>query len=445
MKVGNRGPVAALGLLAACLLWSSRLAAQERTVTLEEAIALALQAQPAIVQAEGDLAVAHAGRREAWGNLLLPNVNASSGISQGSNNKIDATTGQIRNLPPLVSYNTGLNASLTIFDGFSRWSQTRAARATASSADAALTNQRFQIILQTKQAYFNAVAASELVRVTQTQVARSEQQLRISKDKLAAGSAIRSDTLRSTVDLGNARLALLNAQAQLATAEANLARLTGIDTNVHAGEAPSMPDVSTLDTTALRQEIVNASPAVQVAEAQARTAGSQVSVTRSQYMPTVTASYRRSWAGTRDSVSFTPGAIGVWPSLTNTWSFNLGLSWPIFNGFTRETNMTRALASRDAAEARAADARRQANANFTQQLAGLEAASQQFVIAQASRAAADEDLRVQQERYRLGAATIVDVLTSQVSLGQAEVALVQARLNLLVAKAQIEALLGREL
>jgi len=443
--IGKRGGIAALGLMAACLLGSRDLVAQERTVTLEEAITLALQAQPAIVQAEGDLAVAHAGQREAWGNLLLPNVNASSGISQGSNNKIDATTGQIRNLPPLVSYNTGLNASLTIFDGLSRWSQTRAARATASSADAALTNQRFQIILQTKQAYFNAVAALELVKVTQTQVARSEQQLRISKDKLAAGSAIRSDTLRSTVDLGNARLALLNAQAQLATAEANLARLIGTDETVHAGEAPSIPDVSALDTTALRQEIVNVSPAVQAAEAQARAAGSQVSVTRSQYMPTVTASYRRSWAGTRDSVSFTPAAIGIWPSLTNTWSFNLGLSWPIFNGFTRETNMTRALASRDAAEARAADARRQANANFTQQLAGLEAASQQFTIAQASRAAADEDLRVQQERYRLGAATIVDVLTSQVSLGQAEVALVQARLNVLVAKAQIEALLGREL
>ena len=445
MTIDNRGGIVALGLMLAWMVWSPGLAAQERTVTLEEAVKLALQAQPAVIQAEGDLDVAHASQREAWGNMLLPTVNASSGISQGSNNKVDATTGQIRNLPPLVSYNAGLNASLTVFDGFSRWSQTRAAGATAASANAALTNQRFQVILQTKQAFFNAVAAAELVKVTQTQVQRSEQQLRISKDKLAAGSAIRSDTLRSTVDLGNARLALLNAQAGLATAEATLARMIGEDGNAHASGAPAMPDISTLDTTTLRQEIVNASPAVQAADAQARAAGSQVTVTRSQYMPTVTASYRRSWAGTRDSVSFTPAAIGIWPSLTNTWNFSLGLSWPIFNGFTRETNMARSTAARDAAEARAADARRQANANFTQQLAALEAAAQQLTIAQASRPAADENLRVQQERYPPGAATIVDVLTSQVSLGQAEVALVQARLNVLVAKAQIEALLGREL
>ncbi len=62
-----------------------------------------------------------------------------------------------------------------------------------------------------------------------------------------------------------------------------------------------------------------------------------------------------------------------------------------------------------------------------------------------SRAAAEEDLRVQQERYRLGAATIVEVLTSQVSLDQAGVDMVQARLDYLVARAQLEALVGREL
>ena len=162
-------------------------------------------------------------------------------------------------------------------------------------------------------------------------------------------------------------------------------------------------------------------------------------------MPTVTATYSRSWAGNRDSVSLSPVAFTTWPALRNTWSLRFGLSWPLFNGFSRETAMSRSLASRNAAEARAAEAQRQANANFTQQLAALEAATQQLAIADASRAAAEEDLRVQQERYRLGAATIVDVLTSQVSLGQAEVSLVQARLNLLLAKAQIEALAGREL
>ena len=431
-------------LLAVGLVGTPRLAAQERTVTLDEAIALALRSQPAIIQAQGDLDVAHAGQREAIGSYL-PTVNFNSSMSQNSSTRFNTATQQLVSIPPSVAYQAGLSASLVIFDGFSRLAETKAAGATASSADASLTNQRFQVILQTKQAFFNALAAAELVKVTQTQVERAMQQLKISKDKLAAGSAIRSDTLRSTVELGNARLQLLNAQAQLATAEANLARLIGADGGVHAGGAPVMPDIAGLDSAGLRLEIVNRSPPVQAAEAQARAAGAQVGVSRAQYMPTITASYRPSWAGTRDSVALSPSAFTTWPSLRNGWSFNFGLSFPLFNGFSREAAMSRALAGRNAAEARAADARRQANANFTQQLAALQAAAQQMAIAEASRAAAEEDLRVQQERYRLGAATIVDVLTSQVSLGQAEVSLVQARLNLLLAKAQIEALAGREL
>ena len=59
--------------------------------------------------------------------------------------------------------------------------------------------------------------------------------------------------------------------------------------------------------------------------------------------------------------------------------------------------------------------------------------------------AAEEDLRVQQERYRLGASTIVDLLTSQEALDQAEVDAVNARFDYLRAKAQIEALIGRPL
>jgi outer membrane protein TolC len=84
-------------------------------------------------------------------------------------------------------------------------------------------------------------------------------------------------------------------------------------------------------------------------------------------------------------------------------------------------------------------------ANLTQYLASLASAEQSLTIAQASVAAATEGLRVQQERYGLGMATIVDVLTSQISLDQAEVDVVRARFDFLVAKAQIEALIGREL
>ena len=100
---------------------------------------------------------------------------------------------------------------------------------------------------------------------------------------------------------------------------------------------------------------------------------------------------------------------------------------------------------RDIATARAEDTRRQVNASLTQQLAATATAFEQIDIARANLAAATEDLRVQNERYRVGAATILDLLTSQAALTQAEVNLVQTRYNYLIARAQVEAVVGRTL
>ena len=410
---------------------ASDLPGQVRTVTLDEAVERALEANPSVVQARGQVDIAGATRREAFGSWL-PTINGSSGWSRNSSNRFDQAT-QRTVTAASTSYSAGFNASLELFDGFRRVAENRAAAADLTSADATLTNQQFQVTLQTKQAFFTALAADELVRVAETRIQRAEEQLKIAKDKLAAGTATRSDTLRARVEVGNAQLQRLNAETQRATAEADLARLMGLDGPVRADSDPDLFARVSLDTAALRDEAFRASPIVAEAIAGANAADAQLAVSRSQYFPTITANFNNSWAGAEIN------------SLNNSWSMRVSLSWPIFNGFSRESNYARASASQAIARAQAEDARRQVNADLTQYLASLASASARVEIAQASRAAADEDLRVLRERYRLGAATILDVLTSQVSLDQADVDLVQARLDYLVARAQIEALIGREL
>ena len=85
------------------------------------------------------------------------------------------------------------------------------------------------------------------------------------------------------------------------------------------------------------------------------------------------------------------------------------------------------------------------DASLTQQLTALDAASAQIDVARTTVAAAQENLRMQRERYRLGASTIVDLLTAETTLNQAETGLVQARYNYLIARAQLEALVGHTL
>jgi outer membrane protein len=316
--------------------------------------------------------------------------------------------------------------------------ENRSANADQASAQASLVNQEFQIALQTKQAFFNALASDELVRVSERRIERAEEQLRMSRDKLAAGSAIRSDTLQATVELGSARLQLLQAETARATAEANLARLIGVDGSVRAARDSALLQPVMLDTVQLRMDAVAQAPSVIQADAAVKVAEASVSVARAAYFPSLSGSYSRSLSGAPLATS------NSW-DWRSSWSASLSLRWTLFNGFSREAGVTRSVTSRTTARAQADDARRAVQANLTQYLASLASADQSLRIALASQAAAEEGLRVQRERYSLGMATIVDVLTAQVSLDQADVDIVRARFDYLVAKAQIEALVGREL
>jgi len=97
------------------------------------------------------------------------------------------------------------------------------------------------------------------------------------------------------------------------------------------------------------------------------------------------------------------------------------------------------------AEAQLRDARLGARQNLTTQLRALNNAQARVRVQLAAVAAAEEDLRVQQQRYALGASTLLDLLTSQTQLNQARQALIQARFDGRIARAQLSALVGREL
>jgi len=431
-------PIAAALLLAA-LGMPAGLPAQERAVTLAEAIRLAEGVQPGVVRAETGVRTATARRRNVWGSYL-PSLTASSSasefFSEGAS-RIDPVTGQLTSgNSSSRSLSTSLSASVDLFTGFRRGAEMGAARANQTAAEASLVDARFQQALTTTNQFFDALAAAQLVRVREASVRRAEEQLKVSVNKLRAGSATRSDSLRSLVTLGNARLALIRTESDLATAEAGLARLVGQTGRLKAADDSAFYRVQAeVDTAALRAEAESRSPRIERAAAEAAAARAGVRASRSAYWPSLTLSANTAWNASRSNDY----------DLLNQRQISLGLRWNLFDRFDRELTIAEREASLDVADAEAAEARREVAAELTARLAELAAARAQIEITGTSVVAASEDLRVQQERYRLGASTIVDLLTSQEALNQAEVDVVVARFEYLRAKAQLEALIGRTL
>ena len=425
---------------AALLLPAALMAQVDRPgVRLEEAILMAERVQPSMVQARTSINNAMARQRVTKG-AFLPSLsfstNGNTSFSEGSS-RVDQASGQvISGDTRTTSFGGSISTGIDLFTGFRRGADRKAADAQYQAAEASLTNVTYQQKLTTTNQFYDVVAAEQLLGVRQASLVRAQEQFNVAVTRLRAGAGTTSDSLRSVVTMGQARLAVITTETQLASAEANLGRLIGREGRVRAISDSSLWTVlPNIDTTGLRTEALNNAPSVQVATANLDAANASLKAAKSAYFPSLSLSANNSFNanGRNDYAIFQSRSVG------------LSLSWSIFNRFSREQSIQTQISSLENSEASQAEARRQVLASLTVRLAELFAARTRIEITTSSVAAANEDLRVSQERYRLGLATIVELLQSQEALNQADVDAVNARFDYLRAKAQIEALIGRPL
>ena len=410
-----------------------------RPIPLREALTLAEKNALAAVQARGQVRTAESSVRAARA-ALLPSLNFTMGQVNQSGDRFDSQGRLVPYLAPQPwSYSTGISSSLNLFDGGRRLGEIRRTRSEVGAAEANEVSQRFNVALQVKTQYYSILAARESEAAARAQLEQAEEQLKASIARTRAGVATLSDSLRGVVAVGNANLALITARNNLRVASAALTRLVGSQTPVTALPSDTLDlALAPIDSASLAG-LLDEAPAVRQSEAQLASANAAVRTARTPYLPTIDLTYNRSGNGFDKLYG-----IGS-KSLAYTNNINIRLQYPLWNNYQREDALNRAKVQEDFAEASVRDARLGAQQNFVQQLAELRTAQQRIALQQVSVAAAVEDLRVQRQRYSLGASTLLDVLTSQTTLDAARLALIQARQDFRVARAQLEALIGREL
>ena len=412
-------------------------------IDLQHAVQLAQRNAPSAVQARGQISVANAEVRQAYA-AFLPNASITAGQTQQTGDRLGPGGSIIayRSAHPW-SYSTGLRASVRLFDGGQRFFQISQSKADVTSAEANDVTQQFNLALQVKTQYYAILAAreSEVAALAQLDQAQADQQA--ASARVRAGAATLSDSLRTVIEVGNARLALLTAQNNLKVASAALTRLVASPYLVTAQQTDTLEQpITPIDSAALAQ-LAQRGPTVNQANAQLGAARAAVRSAQTVYLPTVDLSFSRGGSG------YAPYGTGSGLDTTRSYpyanTFSFSFSYPLFNNYQREFALNQAKVAQINADATLRDARLAAQQNLVQQIASLRAAQEQINIQQASIASAEEDLRVQQQRYALGASTLLDLLTSQTTLNQQRAALIQARQSYRIARAQIEAIIGRDL
>jgi len=414
--------------------------AEPRPITLTEALAMAAKNDVGVVRADGANRNAGAAVHTAYG-AFLPSLS----VSAGTNKQLGQTGGtRVENGQVIVvsrqpwSSNLGANANLVLFDGGRRFFDLSQARAQHISASVDAATARWQAALATKQAYFNVLAAVETEQAAAAQLQQAEQQRVASVARTQTKAATRSDSLRAEIQVRDAQLAVLEAATARASADAALARTVGSLEPVTAAADSAAPGPLAVSDSTLAA-LVEDAPSVRAARAERDAARAARQSSWSEYLPSVSASWARTATGTGSSPIWDP------TSLDYSGSLRFGLSWAVFDQFAREERLTQAGVSLSNADAALRDARLGARQALTDGLGGFREAAQRVASESASVEAADEDLRVQKERYATGGSTLLDVLSSQTQLDQARRDLIRARYDQRVAKAQLEALVGRDL
>ncbi len=400
-------------------------------ITLAEALDRAARLDPNYVAATRQISDAEWGRRAAITAFIVPAVSAQ--VTSTWYSVPAFNIGTLEQSSTIVD--ARLQGRLNLFDGLSKFNELTRTAADLEGARASQLEARFRTALLTESDYYDVIAQRELTRVATERVRRAEEQLAVARARVATGAAVQTDSLQLLLELTQARVALLRQAAQLKVSRFQLARRVGAPDAVDAMEveprpAPPLP-LSEHDAIL---EAVGGSPQVVAARAGQRAAEAAVHSARGAYLPSIDLTGQ---LAATDAKFF--------PTASNRASIGIAISLPIWNDGVREIALSSATTVRDVARAFRADLELAVRRDVVEGYEAYEAARAAAELAEQSVVVATENLRVQQERYRAGATTILDLITAQVSLSEADAGLVQARYATQLALSGLEAILGRRL
>ena len=400
-------------------------------VTLAEALEAAAQVDPDYVAALRQVGDAAWVRRGAWSAFLLPSINFQWSLSKFDPESFNIGTNDLTDRLSQFS----VSASYDVFRGGAKFHDLSRASAAVDGAGAGELEARYQTALATEAAYYDVIAQSQLLGVVEGRVRRAREQLEVARARVLSGAAVQTDSLQLLLELTRAEVDELRQNSALTVARLELGRRVGRAGAVDAAPldpAPLPPLPLTREQ--IVQEALEGSPSLLVARSQQRLTDAAFKAERASYLPTV--SLFGQWAGFDEDVI---------PDALKRTTLGISVSYSLFDGAARELRVFRASTERRVADAAAADAERTTIRDVTEAYEAYTTARASTELAERGVVVARENLRVQSERYRAGATTIIDLVTAQVDLTEAEADLVQARQATRLALAGVEAILGRRL
>ena len=415
---------------------------------------LAVQADASVLDARGGLYSAYSG--------VLPRLSAS--LTRSGSWVEDRTGTQVFGSVPFSSttieaenYSTTptLSGSWNVLN-LSSLSSLRSARSSLDAARHRRIATRQDIALETRRQFYDVVRSIKLADVASQSLRLALDDERRVRALFDVGSVSRSDLLSAQVRTAQAQLDSLAARNAVTNQRILLADALGV-AEAELGELDTVLVVNprVFDEASVLAEAERARPDLRAAESELRAARSGVTAARLARLPYVTVgasadfgprSSGRTVVPAEDSLGvvipgveeeFTSGSEtdrSIGASVSLNWDFFDGLATDARNASAR-ARLLRATASRDALS-------RNLAAEVRQALLAHREALERETLSRRALAAAEENLKLTQQKYNVGSATVLELIDAQVQLQRAQSDLVSALAAIRVAEAQVDRVRG---
>jgi len=429
-------------VFAGTALFAAQEAKPALTLTLEEAIELALRQNPFFMATREKEAQARSLVRESV-SRFLPTLNAQGQDTLDEKLFVLEFPSFIPGEPPqrisidfTKNYQMSLAFSLPLFAGGRLVSGYKQANYSLQASRETVRLSEQETIFDVKRSFYGYLLAREFSAAAQEALDLAEKFRANVKNLYEVGMASRFDLLRSEVQVANLKPQAIKARNSVDVAELGLKTIVGIDleTPIAVKGELAAPPLDT-ETGGAIEQALGQRPELRQIDYQRQMAGEMLKIARGAALPTLAIGGNYSfWA---DGLNFRKGA---WQ---NFYAINLSLTIPLFNGFESRARIGQSKAvirelewTRKGLSDMIAFEVRQAVLNYTQARETL--LSQEQNVGQAR-----EAVRIAELNYAEGLATNLDVSTAQVALSQARTNYSQALYDCVISQAQLEKAVGR--
>jgi outer membrane protein len=397
---------------------SAQQEAQPSSLTLRQAVTIALEKNPLRKAAIADTKVASAGVREAR-SFLLPHLSFSETATRGNDpvyvfgsklrqqrfTTADFGLNKLNSPLPFGNFATRVGGSWNLFDSFASWHGINQARQMNEAAGHQLDRTDQEIVFRVISSYYDVLLAAKELEVAEQSAKTANSIMERSQARFDSGLTVESDLLTAKVRMAARQQEVIRARNTLEVARAQLNTAMGMPldspfqlTGALAERTLSIPGVQDLEKQALTNR-----PDLRRIASEEQAQRQSVAIAKSSFGPRVNA-----FAGWEmDNPTFVAGGGG------NNWLGGIEVQFDVFQGGAKRAELSRQRALEEKVVAMKQTASDAVRLEVRRAYYETDANRQQIEVARSAIAQAQESLRINQDRYDSGLTTMTDLLSAE--------------------------------